>query len=230
VRAVGFIPVTPCSLGKRQPEAKNRRSRFLNLSAAFSISPRAFGGELERYGVDSAGSADSVRPMKTLRIKAAATRRPLALVALVLTVATLGNAVVSGCGGSKSSESSSQNTNTSTTPEASAPAPAPAGTPPESGAAGAQTAAFDPSATFKSKCSVCHGPDGRGNGPGAAALNPKPRNYHDQAYMKTRTDQQLHDSVFNGKSGMPAWGKSGALTDAQVWAMIKYVRQVGSTP
>ncbi len=77
---------------------------------------------------------------------------------------------------------------------------------------------------------MCHGPDGRGDGPAAAGLNPKPRNYHDKAYMSTRTDAQLQETVFNGKGAMPAWGKSGVLTRDQIAAMVKYVRQLGATP
>lgn len=32
---------------------------------------------------------------------------------------------------------------------------------------------------FATNCSSCHGADGRGDGPAAAALNPKPRNFHE---------------------------------------------------
>ena len=36
---------------------------------------------------------------------------------------------------------------------------------------------------FAVNCATCHGPDGLGNGPAAAALNPKPRNFH-ESYMR----------------------------------------------
>ena len=36
---------------------------------------------------------------------------------------------------------------------------------------------------FAVNCSSCHGPEGFGNGPAAAALNPKPRNFH-ESYMR----------------------------------------------
>jgi mono/diheme cytochrome c family protein len=36
---------------------------------------------------------------------------------------------------------------------------------------------------FAVNCATCHGPDGHGNGPASAALNPKPRNFH-ESYMR----------------------------------------------
>ena len=54
------------------------------------------------------------------------------------------------------------------------------------------------------KCVLCHGQSGKGDGPGGAALNPKPRDWTDHAYMGSRTDDQLYDVIFNGKGSMPA--------------------------
>ena len=156
------------------------------------------------------------------RSKGAATR-PLLAVAVLLVAVALGNAVLAGCGGGKNNEQQSNNA-TTTTPATTE------STGTSGGGTAATTAGFDPAKTFQEKCSTCHGPEGRGDGPAGAALNPKPRNYHDKAYMSTRTDQQLHDSIFNGKSAMPAWGKSGQLTDDQVWQMVKFVRELGSKP
>ncbi|MEO8603407.1 MAG: c-type cytochrome [bacterium] len=36
-------------------------------------------------------------------------------------------------------------------------------------------------AIFKSRCTMCHGPGGKGDGPAGAALNPKPRDMTDPA-------------------------------------------------
>ena len=149
------------------------------------------------------------------------TRRPLALLAIVLAIAASGNAALVGCGG-KSTEQSETSSSTGTS------TPATTSTPTDT-SGGAAMAGFDPATTFQQKCATCHGPQGRGDGPAAAGLSPKPRNYHDQAYMSTVTDQQLHDSIFNGKSAMPAWGKTGVLTDAQVWEMVKFVRDLGKS-
>jgi mono/diheme cytochrome c family protein len=81
---------------------------------------------------------------------------------------------------------------------------------------------------FAQKCALCHGPDGRGDGPGSAALNPKPRNFHDQAYMKTRTDAELLEVIRNGKGVMPKWG--GLMSEAEMKAVLAHVRELGEKP
>ena len=76
----------------------------------------------------------------------------------------------------------------------------------------------------KERCVLCHGESGKGDGPGGAALNPKPRNWTDHAYMGTRTDDQLYDVIFNGKGAMPAWGKQGILKPNEIRSAILKVR------
>src|SRR5258705_12555366 len=44
---------------------------------------------------------------------------------------------------------------------------------------------------FAQRCALCHGPDGHRDGPGSKALKTKPRNFHDTAYISTRTDAKL---------------------------------------
>ena len=149
-------------------------------------------------------------------------RRPLTLVAALLVAAASVNAMIAGCGGNKSTE----NQSTEATP---APATSATATPAES-TGGGGAGSMDAAAIFKQKCATCHGPTGHGDGPLAASLNPKPRNYHDKAYMSTRTDEDLYNSIFNGKSAMPPWGKSGQLTSAQVHEMVAYVRSLSQQP
>jgi hypothetical protein len=61
---------------------------------------------------------------------------------------------------------------------------------------------------FKSRCAPCHGETGHGDGPGAAALNPKPRNYTDHAWQKTVTDDQIRKTILYGGAAV---GKSPAM-------------------
>ncbi len=63
-------------------------------------------------------------------------------------------------------------------------------------------------AVFTQRCAPCHGPQGRGDGPSAAALNPKPRNYHDSAWQQTVTDEFIVKTILEG--GM-AVGKSDVM-------------------
>ena len=58
---------------------------------------------------------------------------------------------------------------------------------------------------FETVCAMCHGADGTGNGPAAANLNPKPRNYTDPAWQKATTDAQIKEIIVKGGQGV---GKS----------------------
>ena len=146
------------------------------------------------------------------------------LVALAFATAVL---ALAGCG--KKEESTATSDNASTPP----PAPAPATPESTTGAAppaavGASNATDLGTRVFQQRCVLCHGPEGRGDGIGGKALNPHPRNFHDQAYMKTRTDAQLSEVIHNGKGAMPKWG--GILSDAEIAAVLEHVRQLGKTP
>jgi cytochrome c oxidase cbb3-type subunit III len=77
-------------------------------------------------------------------------------------------------------------------------------------------------------CSTCHGQSGKGDGPGAAALNPKPRDHTDKEYMAKMSDEEMMKVIKNGgvsigKSPlMPPWGAS--LKDDQIQDVIAYIR------
>jgi len=58
---------------------------------------------------------------------------------------------------------------------------------------------------FRSRCVVCHGEKGLGNGPGSTALNPKPRNYTDGTWQANVTDDQIKNVIMYGGA---AAGKS----------------------
>jgi mono/diheme cytochrome c family protein len=75
-----------------------------------------------------------------------------------------------------------------------APAPAPA-----------STARGEARMTFKARCVVCHGDGGKGDGPGAKALNPKPRDYTDATWQASVTDDQIKATIVNGGAAV---GKS----------------------
>lgn len=72
------------------------------------------------------------------------------------------------------------------------------------------TAALDAREFFRNRCQVCHGEKGKGDGPGAAALNPKPRNYTNPVWQASVTDDYLAKFIVEGGAaagkspGMPA--------------------------
>lgn len=47
-------------------------------------------------------------------------------------------------------------------------------------------------------CVTCHGNAGKGDGPGAAALNPKPRSFGDAEWQKSVTDEHLAKVIVEG--------------------------------
>ena len=82
------------------------------------------------------------------------------------------------------------------------PAPSHPGPPP---APAALTPAAEAQQIFAGRCSVCHGASGAGDGAGAAALNPRPRNFHDPAWQSAVTDAQIENIIRVGGAGV---GKS----------------------
>lgn len=95
----------------------------------------------------------------------------------------------------------------------SEPAPAPTPAQPVQQVAPAQpTAAAAPQQSaqevYNMRCVPCHGSSGLGDGPAAAALTPKPRNYKDAEWQKTVTDDQLKKTILYGGAAV---GKSAAM-------------------
>lgn len=61
---------------------------------------------------------------------------------------------------------------------------------------------------FNNRCTPCHGPQGRGDGPASAALTPKPRNFGDPEWQKGVTDEHLEKIIVYGGAAV---GKSPAM-------------------
>lgn len=98
---------------------------------------------------------------------------------------------------------------------------------------GADLAAGTPAGqrVYAQRCAVCHGPDGRGNGPAAPSLIPRPRDFtqgqfkfKSTAVGKLPTDDDLIRIVTNGlqASTMPAW--KDILTPDEIRAVVAHVK------
>ncbi len=61
---------------------------------------------------------------------------------------------------------------------------------------------------FTQRCTPCHGPEGRGNGPASATLTPKPRNFHDKDWQGKVTNEHIERII---QYGGAAVGKSPAM-------------------
>ena len=81
-------------------------------------------------------------------------------------------------------------------------------------------AAQDAAATYKSKCAMCHGPDGKGSPTG------QKMGTHDFASpeVKAETDAQLTEIITKGKGKMPPYGAK--LKDTEVKDLITYIRSL----
>lgn len=82
-------------------------------------------------------------------------------------------------------------------------------------------------ATFRQFCVTCHGSTGKGNGPAAAGLNPKPSDLS----ATSKSDADIKKIIKGGgaSSGlspaMPAWG--AALSDQDISNVVAYIRSLG---
>jgi mono/diheme cytochrome c family protein len=89
--------------------------------------------------------------------------------------------------------------------------------------AGNQTVLPEGKKIYMSNCSPCHGNTGKGDGPAAAALNPKPADHTSTVLLK-ETDGSLYWKISEGRKPMPSYKK--ALTDAQRWELVNYIRSI----
>jgi mono/diheme cytochrome c family protein len=88
---------------------------------------------------------------------------------------------------------------------------------------------------FKTKCSRCHGIDGKGGGEEAAEQEVPPADLTDASYMKTRTEGQLYYQILMGggdRCAMPAFGPESdhGWSDNKVWYMVTFVRRFSQPP
>lgn len=86
-------------------------------------------------------------------------------------------------------------------------------------------------AAYATYCLTCHGQGGKGDGPAAAALDPKPRDLSDRAYMAQLDDQYLFHVISKGGAAV---GKSplmppAALGEQDIQHVIAYLRTLAGT-
>jgi cytochrome c6 len=75
---------------------------------------------------------------------------------------------------------------------------------------------------FKSKCAMCHGPDGGGKTMMGEKL--KISDLRSEAVQK-QSDADLNKTITQGKEKMPAYGSK--LTPEQITQMVAYIRELG---
>jgi mono/diheme cytochrome c family protein len=85
---------------------------------------------------------------------------------------------------------------------------------------------------FATTCAMCHGPEGRGDGPASANLNPPPRNYSDKAWQASVADEDLRKIIVEGGVGVgksPTMPGNPQLRDKPevVEALVQLIRGFG---
>ena len=73
-------------------------------------------------------------------------------------------------------------------------------------------------ATFRTKCALCHGPDGSGSEVGKSMNVP---DFRTQAVQKL-SDAELAQVISDGKGGMPSFKNS--LSADQIQALVTHIR------
>jgi mono/diheme cytochrome c family protein len=74
--------------------------------------------------------------------------------------------------------------------------------------------------TFRTKCAMCHGPDGAGSAVGKSMNVPDLRS----SVVQNKADRELAQIISNGQGGMPAFKSS--LSEDQIHALLAYVRSL----
>jgi len=85
-------------------------------------------------------------------------------------------------------------------------------------------AAQDAAATYKAKCAMCHGADGKGDTPAGKKVG-----VHDFASdeVQKQSDNDLGQIIFKGKNKMPAY--ESKLKPEEVKNLIAYIRKLGKS-
>jgi mono/diheme cytochrome c family protein len=84
----------------------------------------------------------------------------------------------------------------------------------------------DAKVLYMTNCAPCHGDKGKGDGPAAAALNPKPAD-HTSAALKNESDGSLFWKISEGRSPMPTYKTT--FTPAQRWELVNYIRSLSKS-
>ena len=74
---------------------------------------------------------------------------------------------------------------------------------------------------YFSYCTPCHGDKGKGDGPAAAALNPKPADHTSDA-IAAEPDGSLFYKISEGRNPMPQFKTT--LSETQRWELVDYIR------
>ena len=74
---------------------------------------------------------------------------------------------------------------------------------------------------YKTRCTVCHGEKGKGDGPAGKALKP-PAADHSAPLVQDQTDGELYWKISEGRGPMVSWKL--ILSEEDRWNVVNYLR------
>ncbi len=80
----------------------------------------------------------------------------------------------------------------------------------------------DGASIFKSKCAMCHGPDGSGNTAMGKSMKLRPLGSRE---VQSQKDPQLTAIIADGKNKMP--GYKGKLSPDEIKQLVRHIRSLG---
>jgi mono/diheme cytochrome c family protein len=75
---------------------------------------------------------------------------------------------------------------------------------------------------YEANCATCHGPNGGGDGPAGAGLQPPPANFTDAEWKYGGDLESVKNTIRNGVPGTAMIPWQGTLTDAEIDAVAKH--------
>lgn len=84
-------------------------------------------------------------------------------------------------------------------------------------------------AIFQTRCFVCHGRDGKGNGPASTGLGATVRDLTSPSWQDSTSDEAIRSVIRNGGravGGSAAMTPNPDLSDAQIQSLIRYIRRL----
>lgn len=76
-------------------------------------------------------------------------------------------------------------------------------------------------AIYLTRCQVCHGKEGKGDGPGSKALEPKPAD-HTSKKVQSQTDGEIYWKISEGRGPMVGW--KSIIDEKDRWHLVNYIR------
>jgi mono/diheme cytochrome c family protein len=91
------------------------------------------------------------------------------------------------------------------------------------------SASHDGESVFQTRCFVCHGREGKGDGPAAAGLGATVRDLTNPAWQESTSDETVRSVIRYGAravGGSTAMAPNPDLSDEQIGSLVHYIRSL----